>query len=380
MSKLISQGGFGCVYHPGINCDGTIGTEKKMVSKLQKINFNSKNEVFIGKLITEIPNYAVYFIPIETECNIDLRSITDTKLIEDCDVIEDEKNKYTIMKMRYVKNDDFYKSLISNSHGKIGRKKTILSIIESFTYLLESIEKMQSKNIVHFDLKGGNVLYNVKTGFPLIIDFGLSIPMENLNNSNIKEYFYGFIPEYYTWCLDIHIINYLLYETRDPLTNVDIEKIANLFVNTNKGLHIFSKNFRKQYQEQCVSHMKTLVGIPVKDVINMMLRHYKTWDTYSLGIMYLRLFHYMFPNDFHRNKIIIIFSQILLFNIHPNPEKRYDITKTRETFNNIFYNVGEIEEYKNLVEDMDYDETLETKKINEDIKNLENILTKNLKK
>ena len=53
-----------------------------MVSKLQKINFNSKNEVFIGKLITEIPNYNLNFIPIETECNIDLRSISDTKLID----------------------------------------------------------------------------------------------------------------------------------------------------------------------------------------------------------------------------------------------------------------------------------------------------------
>ncbi len=380
MSKLISQGGFGCVYHPGIHCDGTTEKDKKMVSKLQKVNFNSKNEVFIGKLITEIPNYNLNFIPIETECNIDLRSISDTKLIEDCDVIKGDKNKYTIMKLRYIKNEAFYKSLISNSHGKTGRKKTILSIVESFTYLLESIEKLQLKDIVHFDLKGDNVLYNLKTGYPLIIDFGISIPIKKLTDSTMKEYFYGFIPEYYVWCLDIHIINYLIYETREPLTNTDIERIAPLFVESNKGLHIFSENFRKQYQELCISQMQTLIGIPRKEVIKMMLTHYKTWDTYSIGIMFLRLFKYMFPKNFHRNQILIQFSQILLFNIHPNPKKRYDITKTREAFNNIFYNVGEIQEYINLIEDMDYDELLETKKINEDIEKLEKILTRTINK
>ena len=62
--------------------------------------------------------------------------------------------------------------------GKQVEKKTILSIVESFTYLLESIEKLQLKDIVHFDVKGDNVLYNLKTGFPLIIDFGISIPIK----------------------------------------------------------------------------------------------------------------------------------------------------------------------------------------------------------
>ena len=45
-----------------------------------------------------------------------------------------------------------------------------------------------------------------------------------------------------------------------------------------------------------------------------------------------------------------------------------------------FYNVGEIQEYINLIEDMDYDELLETKKINEDIEKLEKILTRTINK
>ena len=50
MSKLLAQGGFGCIYYPGINCDGkSIKEEYKIVSKLQKKNYTSDNEIKIGE-------------------------------------------------------------------------------------------------------------------------------------------------------------------------------------------------------------------------------------------------------------------------------------------------------------------------------------------
>ena len=61
MSKLLSQGGFGCVYHPGIKCDGS-KDKKKYVSKLQINDYTAVNEVQIGKLIKSIPNYNLFFI------------------------------------------------------------------------------------------------------------------------------------------------------------------------------------------------------------------------------------------------------------------------------------------------------------------------------
>ena len=87
----------------------------------------------------------------------------------------------------------------------------------------------------------------------------------------------------------------------------------------------------------------------------------------------------MFPNNFHRNQIILLFSQILLFNIHPDPAKRYNIAETREAFNNIFYTVGDIKEYNNLIDEMDYDESLETRKINIDMMKLNDIMEKSIR-
>ena len=42
MSNLLSQGGFGCVYYPGLKCDNeddNNNNNDKFVTKLQKKNF-----------------------------------------------------------------------------------------------------------------------------------------------------------------------------------------------------------------------------------------------------------------------------------------------------------------------------------------------------
>ena len=43
MSNLLSQGGFGCVYYPGIKCNGKTNTNKSIITKLQKNDFNASN-------------------------------------------------------------------------------------------------------------------------------------------------------------------------------------------------------------------------------------------------------------------------------------------------------------------------------------------------
>ena len=50
MSKLLSQGGFGCVYYPGIRCKNSKDDDdmNEYVTKLQRNNFNSQNEAAIG--------------------------------------------------------------------------------------------------------------------------------------------------------------------------------------------------------------------------------------------------------------------------------------------------------------------------------------------
>ena len=75
MSNLLSQGGYGCVYYPGLNCENEKSKpDKKYVTKLQKKNFNSENEHKISMMVKKIKHYEYFFLPIESQCPINLIS------------------------------------------------------------------------------------------------------------------------------------------------------------------------------------------------------------------------------------------------------------------------------------------------------------------
>ena len=64
-----------------------------------------------------------------------------------------------------------------------------------------------SMNIVHYDLKGNNIMFNEINKLPLILDFGLSIKMDELKADNLEKFFYIYAPEYTPWCLEIHYLS-----------------------------------------------------------------------------------------------------------------------------------------------------------------------------
>ena len=63
-SEILDQGGFGCIYYPGITCKGNQSKRKNTVTKLQLKSFNSKNEIKIGKMIKSITDYDNFFVHI----------------------------------------------------------------------------------------------------------------------------------------------------------------------------------------------------------------------------------------------------------------------------------------------------------------------------
>ena len=62
--KLIAEGGYGCVFSPGINCNGTIMKTKKYVSKIQRYDSSARNEIKIGKKLEELSGFEDHFVPV----------------------------------------------------------------------------------------------------------------------------------------------------------------------------------------------------------------------------------------------------------------------------------------------------------------------------
>ena len=351
MTTLLSQGGFGCVYYPGIQCSGEVDNDKKVVTKLQRKDFNANNEIVVGLLISSIKHYENYFIPVIKSCDIDLRRL-DSKTIGDCQVVKTSNNlDYLLMTLDYVKNISLEESIVT-SNSKEVKRRSFSKLMSMYKYLMSALDLLLLKNIIHFDLKVENLLFGIKTGTPLIIDFGISIPKDNLNKDNFKRFFYAYVPEYYIWPLEVHVINYLVHKTPGNLSDADITTISTDFCKTNAGLQFFSENLRRKYLLSCIYQLKKYIGKDRASVIETLLSYYYTWDSYSLGIMFITLFGKIFKEGFHFNKMLIYFTQLLLINISPDPTLRYLPQDSIDEYNNSLYIEDNVDNYIHLLSDL----------------------------
>jgi len=343
MSKLLSQGGFGCVFYPGINCDNN-NINKNVVSKIQKKDFAANNEIIIGNILKTFISYQWYFLPVINECPINIRNIKSKDIMK-CDVITkaSETKKFVSMDIPYLDSNN-----IINILEESEPKKLILILSEAYRHLLNAIEKLIELNVIHYDLKVENILFSKANGQPRIIDFGISIPVEKLNKDNLKDYFYIFAPDYYIWCPSIHFINFLLHEATENLTNENVIFIVEQCIIYNKILDNFSPDFVDNYRIQMEDYFNTFVGKTNDEIIDELMKFKYTWDNYSLSIMYLNILSSLFPNLSGGNNFLVLFTQLLLKNITPIMERRLDIFNSRKYFDNLFFIDDNINSFINI--------------------------------
>ena len=360
--KLLSEGGFGCVFNPSMKCDGTSDSEKH-VSKIQRYDNSAKNEITIGNILSSIPEYRNHFAPVISHCNIDVGQIKD-KDKNKCMLFKRKKtNKYVLMKLDYIEGMEFLQYMVKNANSV----QIINNIINSFNHILRSISLLVNKKIIHYDLKGSNILYSTQKKMPLIIDFGLSINMNNIDNMNLNEVFYTYAPQYYVWPLEVHYLGLLFNVEREP-TEEALKNLAKVYVENNKGLNKnFSPNFLKKFEKTCLKQLKLYSQMAFDERIKYLMNFWHTWDNYALSITYLRFLRYLALNGFYENSFIKFMGKLLLQNIHPDPKKRLSLIDTTHTFNGFLYK-----------EQIDVDSTFE-ELTDEFIKNKGNI-NKNLKK
>ena len=360
--KLLSEGGFGCVFNPSMKCDGTSDSEKH-VSKIQRYDNSAKNEITIGNILSNIPEYRNHFAPVISHCNIDIGQIRD-KDKNKCMLFKKKKtNKYVLMKLDYVEGMEFLQYMVKNANSV----QIINNIINSFNHILRSISLLVNKKIIHYDLKGSNILYSTRKKMPLIIDFGLSINLNNIDNINLKEVFYTYAPQYYVWPLEVHYLGLLFNVEKEP-NDEALKNLAKVYVKNNKGINKnFSPNFLKRFEKKCLQQLKLYSQMEFDERVKYLMNFWNTWDNYSLSITYLRFLKYLALNGFYENSFIKFMGKLLLQNIHPDPNKRLSLIDTTHTFNGFLYK-----------EQIDVDSTFE-ELTDEFIKNKGNI-NKNLKK
>ena len=296
-------------------------------------------------MIKSVPGNERFFLAVTGSCDVDIRLINNN-VISQCKVVKKERNKYVLMSIPFVENLPFL-----DFFSELSEKDTLPAFKDSFEHLLQAISKLADKEIVHFDLKADNIIYNTKIGKPQIIDFGISMPIgKDKFDKKLHKYFYVYAPEYYVWPLEVHMICYFLHGSApgggDALSKTDAHLVAEEFVEHHKVLSFLSTKERKQYLSDCLKVVETYVGMSQEQMVDKVKSSYKTWDNYAISVVYFKLFVELFPReelDYDRgNNSVFVdqFVRLLLVNMNPYPSKRLSIAETQKQLGNIFGSIN----------------------------------------
>lgn len=346
--KLMNQGGFGCVFYPAIECNGTINKSTKYVSKLLKKDSRIEHEYNIGKMVKKIDLYEYYYAPVISMCDVDLAKI-DKREKDMCRIIK--KNRYgenadfAIMKIPFIKHIDISTFL---TRPGVDKKEVLTYILDSYTFLLNNLRILNINGIIHYDLKAPNILIEEKTKTPIIIDFGLSIPISDIRPDNYETFFYSYSPSYYIWPIDVHVICYLV-NMNPVLTSATLEELIIEYIRSTSMLRIFSEKFVGKFKDTAMRAYSKYIGMPKDSTINELLKNCNTWDNYALSVMFLNIIGFISGDGFTDNKLIIEFSKLLLMNFHPDGKKRLSFEETKKQYDQIFSVNETLGGYKRLL-------------------------------
>jgi serine/threonine protein kinase len=333
MTSLINKGTYGRIFYPGIDICSyekqDTSDSERYITKIQKID-DSEDEIKIGKIIQTIPYYTQFFSPVESACIVNTKSI-NYKLIKSNAIMQNDFGEfvreiaYSSSKIRYVGKYtiDQYIKVIQDEKSK--------KIYNTHLYLLTSLEKLSEKDIIHFDLKPTNIMYDDIQSIPIIIDFGISnviTPLlENPSKTEGKEFFIDY-NTYDYWCIDVYMMSNIAYEKMFYINSkITKQHLDTLLYNFKTSLHKYIiteaeiRAFERDYHNYFSKYVDKKTW---QDLFIDLLQYNKTWDNYSLSMCYLHI-----CKDIDKDPKLNEYITLLKQNVLAMPNKRLSIADFR---------------------------------------------------
>jgi hypothetical protein len=284
------------------------------MKKLKENNIYIENEILISKIITEIENYKFFFSPIINIVPINLVKININKGKN----IKEKDTKNLLLEYNSIEGYSLFEYI-----SIIPENRFIIVIIEIYSSLLNSINILLKNNIIHFNLNSDNIICENITQNPILINFKKSVLIkkleDNLNFITCIESKYMYI-----YCLEVQVIYYILFNKINILTREIILIIVNKYINSLKEVIMyddFDINYLSIIRENCINYLEFYINKNSKIILNDMILTCKTWDNYSISILFLII---LFKNKSFTNIFLNNFIELLIKNICPNTRLNID--------------------------------------------------------
>ena len=330
----------GCVFYFFNESVEQIKKQKiKKIHKIVKLDFFVENELTNQKKIDNRKNN--YYLCENskeltiTEIDEDSRKIKGKNRIKDNTILLEFEDR----KIIYLKT--YLKELSSST-------KYILTIIDFYKYLLNSINLLVNNNIFHNHIDFDSIVVD-KFEYPLLTNFSFSIDYSHNNMVQyIKHFIIAYEPSYLEWPIELHILSYLLTNKLNSLSSHNIENIIHEVIKNNSILNTFGDNIVSSFREESLQYFKKYVNQSYEYMLTDILQYAHTWDNYSLSILFLRILIGIHRTIKIKNKFVILFMKLLVNNIHCNPSKRSTIDLTIKNFDSLLDSL-EPKDYKNVI-------------------------------
>jgi hypothetical protein len=302
---------------------------KKYKTKIVKKYFCSINEANISNKIKKIPYYTNNYFIIEDYDFINIGQLNE-KIIEKLNLSDD--NRYILFKYK----NDFLIDFNDFLFNIVTPKLLIFHVIESFSYLLEGLIKLNNINICFFNLSSKNITFNLDCGEkPIMRNFQLSLNISKLNEDYITNIIKN-MNDYTNKPLEVHLLFYLVQNDISSISYSFIEEISEVFVQKLTILDLFSDKFKNSYSELCKESLRKYINKSKKEIIEYILEQNDKWDVYSLSILYLHILGnisrvFSLKQTFI-SKIVIELTK----NINPEPSKRMSLEELKEIYYTLF--------------------------------------------
>lgn len=303
------------------------------MNKIVVFDDNAINEIFISNKIKKIDNYDLFFSVIDGYMMVDYTIRNDNTLsnrdINIYELSDSNNNNYVLFKtvelQEYINIYKYFNQTIDNN--------IIAKFIESYKNILNNISILNDNLIIHFGINMKNVLINSDVNI-ILSEFNYSLYKENIT---IQKILNNFEKNKEITYFPIEI--FLLYQinSKNVLSIKIIESVCDEYLSSLSFLFkIYSSEFINNYYELCKNYLLDLINININEINNMLIddKVLSTWDNFSVACIYLELINKIYTKK-EKSKYIILCSQLLIKNIHPNYKKRYTIKESQIMYEKI---------------------------------------------
>jgi hypothetical protein len=304
-------------------------------SKTDVCDFFSINEIQISEIIEQIPNYVNYYDILYDYDIIQIGELNETVLEKSSKNIQEKYLLFEFKKRNFIQFNDF---LFNSKKPQL----FILRVLNSFSSLLTSLIHLNNKNICFFNLSSENIVFDLDSGEkPILINFKKSLQFKKMTDEYISKIIEK-TENFTNKPFEVHVLFYLICNKLETISHSFIEEISERYIKNLTVLKLFSQAYKENFKLLCSNSLQKYINKPSKYIINDIIeRTSKTWDSYSLSILYLHIFGTISKVFSLKDTFITRISIELAKNINPEPSKRDSLEKTLEKYEKLFYNYND---------------------------------------